>query len=180
MASKFKLRVSEDRAGVTEFLAFVGAVAIIGFGVWFWRSPHSSWLKSVLTSSAAVQTPKAAGTAIDGANTYVQQIGRRDWPALWAAQTSGYHAQFSRAEMENWWGRDVKAVRMWPGRQPTVARTDARRTWVLVPLEYVRLSDGRLVHQYVYWAFTKKSNRIDEGRSGCATTTVSCEAAPLS
>jgi hypothetical protein len=179
VASKYKLRVSEDRAGVVEFFAVVGVVAIIGLGVWVWRSPYSSWLTSTPTSTVTVQTSGAAGAAIDGTNTYVQQIGQRDWPALWAAQTPGYHTRFSRAEMESWWGRDVKAVRIWPGRQPTVARTDSGRTWVLVPLEYFRLSDGQLVHQYVYWAFTKQGNQIDEGRSGCITTTVSCKALPL-
>jgi hypothetical protein len=167
--------------GIVEFFAVVGVVAFILFGIWLWRSPNNSWLKPTPTSSpVAVQAPGAAGVAIVGANAYVREIGQRNWPALWAAQTSLYHAEFSRGMMEKWWGQDVKAVRIWPGRQPTVAKADSRHTWVLVPLEYVRLSDRQLVHQYVYWAFTKQGNQIDEGRSGCITTTVSCKAAPLS
>jgi hypothetical protein len=81
--------------------------------------------------------------------------------------------------MEHWWGQDVTGVRMWPGQRPRVAKTDSVHTWVLVPLEYVRISDDRLVYQYVYWAFTKQGNQIDEGRSGCITTAVSRNAEPL-
>lgn len=176
--------VYREGRGSRQFQGLIALVAVVAiavaFAVGIWMSSSSSGSKPIPQESlAAAPETNASAAAIDGANTYVQNIGERDWQALWAAQTPRYHTKSSRAEMEKWWGQDVTAVRMWPGRQPTVAGTDSSYTWVLIPLEYVRVSDGQRIHQLVYWAFTRQGNQIDEGRKGCTTTTDSCEAAPL-
>jgi hypothetical protein len=178
VAEYYKVRVSKGDDGVLKILAGVGVVALIALGSSLWDSPATSVLRSPGTPGA-VQTTGAVAAAVVGANTYVQNVGDRNWSALWAAQTARYHAKGTRAATERWWGHEATHARIWPGHQPTVARTDSRHTWVLVPLEYVR--GGRLVHQYVYWAFTKQGNQIDQDRLGgtCPSSAVSCAAIPL-